>query len=259
MNYLTVLFNYRDLLWMWTLREVRVRYKQSVIGGLWAVLQPLSLMLIFTFVFSLIAKVPSEEVPYPVFSYVALVPWTFLTTSLSFAVPSLVGNMNLVTKIYFPREILPMASVSAAFLDAVIASLLFVVMMIVYRISISVTIAWVPLILLIQVLLILGIAFLLSALNVFYRDIRFVIPLATQIWLYASPVIYPVSLIPEQFLPIYMLNPMAGIIESYRRVILLGVNPVWSHLGISAAISTALFVIGYAYFKRSESMFADLI
>jgi lipopolysaccharide transport system permease protein len=259
MKYVTNLFNYRDLLWMWTLREVRVRYKQSVIGGLWAVLQPLSLMLIFTFVFSLIAKVPSEEVPYPVFSYVALVPWTFLTTSLSFAVPSLVGNMNLVTKIYFPREILPMASVGAAFLDAVIASLLFVVMMIVYRISVSVTLVWVPLILLIQILLILGIAFLLSALNVFYRDIRFVIPLATQIWLYASPVIYPVSLIPEQILPIYMLNPMVGIIESYRRVILLGVNPVWSHLGISAAISTTLFVIGYAYFKRSESMFADLI
>ncbi|MGB3715258.1 MAG: ABC transporter permease [Candidatus Promineifilaceae bacterium] len=259
MNHVTNLFNYRDLLWMWTLREVRIRYKQSAIGGLWAILQPLSLMLIFTFVFSLIARVPSVEVPYPVFSYVALVPWTFLTTSLSFAVPSLVSNMNLVTKIYFPREILPIASVSAAFLDAMIASLLLFVMMVVYKISLSVTLIWVPLIVLIQVLLILGIAFLLSALNVFYRDIRFVIPLATQLWLYASPVIYPISLVPEQFLPIYMLNPMAGIIESYRRVILLGVNPVWSHLGISAAISAVLFVSGYAYFKRSENLFADLI
>lgn len=244
---------------MWTLREVRIRYKQSLIGGLWAILQPLSLMLIFTFVFSYIAHVPSGEIPYPLFSYSALVPWTFLTTALSFAVPSLVSNMNLVTKIYFPREILPIASTAAAFLDAVIAAVLLLFMMLFYDISITFTIAWIPLLVILQILLILGISFFLSALNVFYRDIRFVIPLFTQLWLYASPVIYPIELVPDNLRPLYVLNPMAGLIESYRRVLLLGLPPVWTHLALSAGISALIFVLGYAYFKRSEEMFADLI
>lgn len=258
-NYLKHLYQYRDLLFTWTLREVKIRYKQSMVGGLWAILQPLILMIVFTLVFSFLARVPTDGIPYPIFSYSALLPWTFLATSISFAVPSLVNNITLVTKIYFPREILPLASVGAAFFDLAIASTIFLVLMMIYRIPLSPMFAWLPLLLLIQITLTLGIVLLLAAVNVFYRDIRFIIPLGTQIWLYATPIIYPVTLVPEWLRPIYMLNPMAGLIESYRRVILLGQPPVWQHIVLSAIVAIILFLVGYVYFKRSERLFADLI
>lgn len=254
-----ILYQYRDLLLTWTVREIKVRYKQSVVGGLWAVLQPLSLMIVFTLVFSFLARVPTDGIPYPIFSYTALLPWLFLSTSISFAVPSLVNNLNLVTKIYFPREILPIASVGAAFLDFSIASIIFLGMMLIFQVSFSWTMLWVPLLLIIQTLLTLGLVLFMSALNVFYRDIRFVIPLATQIWMYATPIIYPVTLVPERFRPFYMLNPMAGLIDSYRRVILLGQPPVWSYVTFSAVLAVLIFIGGYIYFKRSEGMFADMI
>ncbi len=253
------LFEYRDLLVAWTWREIRVRYKQSVVGGLWAVLQPLALMLVFTVVFSHLAKVPSDGIPYPVFSYSALLFWTFFASSLSFAVPSLVNNMNLVTKIYFPREILPAASIGAAFFDLCIASIVFVGLMVYYRIPLSPTILWLPLLLLVQLLLTLGVVLFLAAVNVFFRDVRFVLPLLTQVWMYASPVIYPSTLIPERFRMLYMLNPMAGLIDSYRRVILMGQSPVPAYIGVSAGAALLLFVGGYAFFKRCEPAFADMI
>jgi lipopolysaccharide transport system permease protein len=256
---LRILFSSRELLLAWTQREISIRYKQSVLGGLWAVIQPFSMMLIFSVVFSRFVRVQTDGIPYPIFSYSALLPWTLLTTSINFAVPSLVNNLNLVTKIYFPREILPIASVGAAFLDFLIASIIFIGMLWFYKIPLKITMLWLPVLLLIQVTLILGIVLLMSALLVFFRDIRFVIPLLTQLWMYATPIIYPLKLVPENLLSFYVLNPMVGLIESYRRITLLGQPPEWNYVSISAVIAIIMFVIGYAYFKRSEGKFADLI
>jgi lipopolysaccharide transport system permease protein len=250
---------YRGLLWMWTLREVKVRYKQSLLGAAWAVLQPLVLMIMFTVVFSYFARVPTDGVPYPIFSYTAVLPWTFFATSITFAVPSLVTNMNLVTKIYFPREILPVAAVAAAFVDFVVASIVFVGLMLAYRVPLRATLLWTPVILAIQIALTLGVVLAGATLNVWYRDIRFVVPLGVQLWMYASPVIYPVTLVPEQWRTLYMLNPMAGIINSYRRVILQGRPPEMQVLGLSAGVALLAMLLGYLYFKRSEGRFADVI
>lgn len=253
------LHQYRELMRRWTLREIGVRYKQSFLGAAWALLQPLAMMLMFTAVFSFLARVPTDGIPYPVFSYTALLPWTFLASSVSFGVPSLVNNLNLVTKIYFPREILPLGAIGACFFDFLIASTIFLPMLLFYRIPLSWTITWVPLLLVLQLLLTLGVVLLGSAIIVLYRDVRFIVPLALQLWLFASPVIYPVSLVPERLRPFYMLNPMAGIIASYRRVILYGQSPVLGHLGLSAAVALALFVIGFLTFRRLEVSFADVI
>lgn len=259
MTNVQTLISYRYLLWMWTLREIKVRYKQSILGGAWAVLQPLSLMIIFTIVFSLFARLPTGGVPYPVFSYTALLPWTFLATSIAFAVPSLVNNMNLVTKAHFPREILPLAVIGAAFVDFAIAAIIFVPMMLIYRIPVHSTLIWVPLLVLTQIVLTFGVVLIGSAVNVFFRDIRFIVPLAIQLWMYASPVIYPVSVVPEELRTLYMLNPMAGLLTSYRRVILHGLPPSPQDLGIAAVIAGFLCIVGYWFFKRVERQFADII
>jgi lipopolysaccharide transport system permease protein len=258
-GHLRELHTYRGLMWMWTRREIKIRYKQSFFGAAWAVLQPLVLMLMFTVVFSYFARMPTDGVPYPIFSYTALLPWTFFATSISFAVPSLVASMNLVTKIYFPREILPVASVAAAFVDFLVASIVFLGLMVVYRVPLRATLLWVPAILTIQIGLTLGIVLAAATLNVWYRDIRFVVPLGVQLWMYASPVIYPVTLVPKHWRTLYMLNPMAGIITSYRRVILQGQPPEMQYLGLSAAVALLGMLLGYRYFKRSESRFADII
>ena len=253
------LYLYRDLLRMWTAREIKVRYTQSVLGAAWAILQPLSLMLMFNAVFSYLVRIPTDAIPYPLFSYTALLPWTFFSASISFAVPSLVQNMNLVTKIYFPREILPMAAVAAGLIDFLIAALVLVVMLAGYQVPLHRTVIMVPVILLVQILLTLGVVLFASAVNVFYRDIRFVVPLAVQLWMYATPIIYPTTLIPEDLRWLYMLNPMAGVIESYRDVVLRGAWPDWNGLGLAAVISAAVCAAGYAYFKRVEWQFADFI
>lgn len=257
--HLKALVRHRDLLWTWVWRDIRVRYKQSLLGGLWAIIQPLSLMLMFTLIFSIFAPLPTEGIPYPIFSYTALLPWTFFATSITFAVTSLTNNMSLVTKIYFPREILPLAAVGTSLLDLGIAAIVLVGLMLFYWVPLSLTMLLFPVLLLIQITLALGIAFFASAVNVFYRDIRFIVPLAMQLWMYATPIIYPVQLVPERYLPIYMLNPMAGLIEGYRSILLHGEMPNWAYLGLSAGVSTVLFLAGYAYFKHVEPRFADII
>jgi lipopolysaccharide transport system permease protein len=253
------LYHYRDLLWVWTLRDIKVRYKQSFLGSAWAILQPLSMALIFTAVFSFLMRLPTDDIPYPLFAYVALLPWTLFTTSVSFAIPSLVNNMNLLTKIYFPREVLPISAVGASLVDFLIASVAFVGMLIFYRWPIYPTVVFVPFILFIQLLFTVGIVLFASAVNVFYRDIRFIVPLGIQLWLYATPVIYPVTLIPEHLRPYYMLNPMASIIDSYRRVMLKGDIPDLGYLAIGAGFAAIVFIIGYSYFKRAEKVFADFV
>lgn len=258
-NHLVELYKARELLYSWTFREFRVRYSQSVIGAAWAVLQPLVLMLIFSVVFSLVLGIDTGGIPYPIFSYVGTLPWTLFATSITFAVPSLVSNMNLVSKIYFPREVLPLSSILVALVDFVIAAALLIPMLLLYHIPLTWMVLFVPLILLVQTILTTGISLFASAVNVFYRDVRFVVPLALQVWMYLSPVIYPASNVPEQWRTLYFLNPMAAIIDSYRRVILMGQMPDWPYLGLSAAVSLATLVLGYRYFKRAERQFADLI
>ncbi|MCA9916341.1 MAG: ABC transporter permease [Anaerolineales bacterium] len=255
------LYNFRELIGMWAFREIRVRYKQSVLGAAWAVLQPLTLMLMFTFAFSQIARIETEQ-PYPIFTYTALLPWTLFATSINFGVNSLISNMNLVTKTYFPREVLPLGVIGAALFDYLIASSIFVVMMIVYKVPLTIHFLWIPVFLVIQIMLMLGIILIGSALTVFYRDVRFVVPLGLQLWMYATPIIYPISLVEEhlpQFRTLYALNPMVGIVESYRNVILRGVPPNFADLGLAAAVSVVLLVVAYILFKRLEVLFNDLI
>lgn len=253
------LYSYRELLWSWIIRDIKVRYKQSLLGVAWAVLQPLSTTVLFAVIFSRFVRVPTEGIPYPIFYYTALLPWTFSSASISSAVPSLVNNMNLVTKIYFPREILPISSIVASAADFAIASLVFIGMMVFYRIPVGPSIAFVPILFVIQALLTLGIVLFASALMVFYRDVRFVVPLGLQLWMYLTPIIYPLSQVPERFRHIYLLNPMAGLIDSYRRVVLKAESPDLTSLLTAALISLVVFILAYVYFKRAEVVFADII
>jgi len=256
---LRLLIDYRELLVSWTGREIRARYRQSVLGIGWALVQPVFSMVVISIIFGNFVRVPSEGVPYPVFAYAAILPWSLFSGSISTAVPSVLRNMHLVTKIYFPREILPLSAILARLVDFAIASLVFVGLMLWYHMPVHVTLLFVPLLLAIQIILALTISLLGAAISVFLRDISFAIPLAMQLWMYATPVVYPLSMVPEHWRPLYLLNPMAGIIESYRRVVLQGHLPDFQYLGVAMCLSLLLCVIAYAYFKRLEMAMADII
>ena len=256
---LSSLWSRRELLWFWIIREVQVRYKQSFVGVGWAILQPAALTVISTFVFSYLAKLPSDGIPYPIFAYTALVPWSFLATSVSQGVPSIVNQMNLVTKSSFPREILPLGVIGAAFVDFMCAFAVLGLMLIIFQANITTAILWLPLLVFIQIMLAAGVVFLGATINVFYRDIRFAVPLVMQVWLYLSPIIYPASLVPERFRPLYALNPMVGLITSYRNILLKGLEPEWNQLWIGVLSSLLLIVGGYLLFKKVEPSFADMI
>jgi lipopolysaccharide transport system permease protein len=250
------LYQYRELLFSLTARDIKIRYKQSALGIAWAILQPLALTVMFTILFSRIMEVEPEGHDYPIFVYCALLPWTFLSSQ------SLVANMNLVTKIYFPREVFPSAATAACFVDLLVGSTILTGMLFHYHYDLTINLLWLPAMLLIQIVLMLGIAFLASALNVFYRDIRHVIPVLVQLWMYASPIIYSESLVSKKYpslYRLYMLNPMAAIITSYRRILLDGQPPEAAYVGIAAGAALLVFLLGYTYFKRAEVKFADLI
>lgn len=252
---------YRELLWAWIQRTLRARYQQSLLGGLWAVIQPAAAAAIFTIIFTRFIPVDTGTVPYIVFSYSAMVPWVLFSTSIVDMTESLVSNFGLVTKIYFPREILPMAAMFARLFDAVIASFVLAILLVIYRDRLNQVLSsllWLPLVLAIQLILMLGIGFLGAALNVFFRDIRHIVALSMQLWFYATPIIYPSTTVPESLRPFYFLNPMAGIIESYRAIILYGAPPS-PYLWISLVVSLICFLIGYWFFKRMEFQFADVV
>lgn len=253
------LLRYRELLLNITLREIKIRYKQSVLGIFWSVLQPLLMMLIFTIIFSKIGKLPSDGIPYPLFAYTALLPWTFFATSLSFAIPSLVSNSNLLTKIYFPREIFPISSILAASVDFGIAASIFIVILFYYQVHIAITVLYIIPILLLQILLTLAVSLFASAINVYYRDVKYALPFFIQCWMYLSPVIYSETSVPVRFRNLYMLNPMAPIISGYRNVLLKGTLPDFYYLGIAAIVTFILLFLSYKYFKRVEMSFADRI
>jgi lipopolysaccharide transport system permease protein len=260
---------YRELLVNITAREFRVRYKQSFLGGAWAVVQPFSLTLIFLFVSKVIRNLPSDGKPYALFAAGALMQWTFFANSLSLSIPSLVGNSALVKKIYFPREVLPIATVIVSFVDFCIAFVVLIGLLAFYRVTgryeapFSVNLLWMPVILVIQIMLTLGVSFFLSAINVTYRDVKHTVPLLLQLWLFASPVVYSAAAVKAKSEALYraymLINPMAPLITSYRTVLLDGALPDLAYLGTAAAISAVLCAAGYAYFKRVDSLFADIL
>jgi len=253
------LYDYRELLWMWTLRSIKARYKQSLLGLAWAIFQPLSLTIAYVLVFSHVMRFPSDGIPYPIFAYSAVLPWSFFARSVSSGIPSVVHNMNLVTKIYFPRAVFPLSAIAASFVDFLSGVGVFIGLMVYYRVPINPAMGLLPMLFLIQLLLTAGVSLGASALNVFYRDINNMIPLLLQLWMYACPIIYPVSLVPAWLQSWYMLNPMAGIVHSYRQIILKAQLPDWPTVGMAGVISLLIFAGGYLIFRKLEDSFADII
>jgi lipopolysaccharide transport system permease protein len=249
----------RELLGYWTLREIKVRYKQSLLGILWAIIQPLALAIAYSFVFSYILDVPTNDIPYPIFVFTALVPWTFFASSAAGGIPSIVNQISLVTKTPFPRIIFPIGVLLATLMDYLVAFAIFIGMFVFYQVELSIHVIWWPLLVAVQILLSLGVLLLGSSLIVFFRDIRFLVPLITQLWMYATPIVYPLDLVPEQIRPVYYLNPMVGIIESYRNIFLRGMPPLWLALGLGAIMSLILLIFSMIVFKRLEPHFADII
>lgn len=254
---LAKLAQYRDLIWTLCVHRVKVRYKQSALGVFWALLQPLSVMLIFTFVFSMIARMPSEGAPYAIFAYTALLPWNYFSSGVSNATVSLASHAQFVTKVYFPREILPITYVAAALFDFAVASTLLAGLMVYYSVPLTINVLYAVPIIAVLTCFALAMSFFFSATQVRFRDIGVAVPLLLQVWLFATPVIYPLSAVPERLRPLYMLNPMVGIIENFRQVILKGAAPELSSLLISAAIAVILLVASYLYFKWVEATMAD--
>lgn len=250
---------HRSLLWNLTRREIKVRYKQTGLGVLWAVLQPLLLMAIFTFFFGRLAQVPSGGIPYPIFAFAALLPWTLFSNGLSSSGNSLVNNANLITKVYFPRVLIPASAIVAASLDALVASLLLLPLAFISGVDLRWATALLALpILGLAALSALGFGLVLSALNVRYRDVKFAIPFLLQVGLFATPVIYPVEFAPERWRWIFYLNPMAGTIEAFRSV-LFGLPMKWNSLALAVVVVLATIAFGSIYFRRMERAFADVI
>lgn len=249
----------KDLIGAWASRTIRARYQQSALGWLWAVIQPASVAAVYTVIFSWIVPIDTSGIPYVVFSYAAVIPWTFLASSLADMTLSLVGNMDLVTKIYFPREALPIAAMFARLMDFGIASILLVVLMLIFGIPLFHS-SWLflPAILLVQLALILGLGLICAAANVFYRDVQSLITLGLQVWFYATPILYPLTAVPEKIHAVYFLNPMVGIIQAYRDVLIYNQAP-GSHLLYAALTALILLILGYRFFKRVEFQFADII
>jgi lipopolysaccharide transport system permease protein len=253
------LVHYRDLLYTLSVHRIKVRYKQSLLGASWAILQPLSMMLIFTIIFSLFARMPSEGAPYALFAYAALLPWTYFSTSLANGTSGLVSHTQLVTKVYFPREILPISYVIAALFDFLIASVVLVGLMAYYRVQPTLKILYAVPIILILTCFATAMSLLFSATQVRFRDIGVAVPLLLQLWMFATPVIYPLSAVPARLRPLYSLNPMVGVIENFRQTILNGASPDFYSLGLSATISIVLLLASYLYFKHLEATMADII
>jgi lipopolysaccharide transport system permease protein len=253
------LWRYRELLYFLAWRDVKVRYKQAALGAAWAVVQPFFTMLVFTLFFGRLAGIPSDGVPYPLFSFCGLVAWTYFASTLSQAGNSLVANSALITKVYFPRLLLPASAALSCLLDLAVALLFLAGMMIYYHVQPGRQLLFAPLLLLLMALLAMGVSMLLAALNVRFRDVKHVIPFMVQLWLFVTPIIYPTSFLPGRLRPLVALNPMTGIIEGLRACF-LGHNALdWRLIATSATISLAVFVAGLLYFHSAERRFADVV
>jgi lipopolysaccharide transport system permease protein len=249
---------YRDLLYFLTWRDIAVRYKQTALGAAWAILQPLAMMLIFTLFFGRLARIPSDGIPYPIFAYAGLLPWTYFSNAVTNSGNSLVGSANLITKVYFPRVIVPAAAVMAGLVDFGLAFLVLAALMVVYGVGLTWSILMLPVLVALTALVALGIGMWMSALNVKYRDVRYALPFLIQLWMFATPVIYPSSIMPQRWKWVLQLNPLTGIIEGYRSA-LLGRPFEWGALGISAAVTVVVLCYAAYSFWRTERSFADII
>ncbi len=256
---LRAIWEYRELLFFLVWRDVKVRYKQTVLGATWAILQPVMTMTIFTVIFSYFARMPSDGLPYPVFAYAALLPWNYFSQAMNRSGNSLVGNAGLITKVYFPRLMIPLASIVTPAVDLAVSFIPLLGLMVWYGITPSHRVLALPLFLLLAMLTALSIGLWLSPVHARYHDVGYAIPFLTQFWMYASPVVYPVSLVPEQWRWLYGLNPMVGVIEGFRWALLGKISPDFRVLAISAAVVLLLFLGGVVFFKRMERTFADII
>jgi lipopolysaccharide transport system permease protein len=252
------LWEYRELLYFFVWRDVKVRYKQTQLGVAWAIVPPFVTMLVFTFVFGNLAKIDTGSIPYPIFSYAGLLPWQLFSLALGAAANSLVNNANLLRKVYFPRLALPIASVLGGLVDFGIAFVILLGMMWYYHIVPSAAVVALPGLLALTLITAMGVSLWLAALNVRYRDIRYVVPFLTQLWMFATPVAYPSQLLGEPWRTIYALNPMVGVVEGFRWA-LLGAEPPGALVWIAAMIASAVLVSGLLYFRRVERTFADLV
>ncbi len=256
---ISLIWKKRELVIALTQRDIKQRYKQSVLGYLWIILVPLFTMVVLTFVFSRVINVQTGGIPYPIFVYVGLLAWTFFSGSLLSSTSQLVSNSTLITKIYFPREILVLAAVFSKAFDLVFSSLVFVGLMVFYKVEPSVFIVWLPVIFLIQFIFTTGLSLILSAFNLFYRDIANLLGVVLLLWMYLTPVIYPAEIFPKKFQILLVLNPMAAVIDSYRNILLESKAPDTTLLGIAGIIALVTLIVSYALFKKLENSFADIV
>jgi lipopolysaccharide transport system permease protein len=252
------LWEYRELLYFFTWRDVKLRYKQTGLGIAWAIIQPLFLMIVFSLFFGGLAKIPSDGVPYPLFSLAALLPWTLFAEGMTRSTISMVSNANIMTKVYFPRLIMPVASIMSPLVDFCFAFGILIIMMAYYGFVPTINVIFLPLLVIFAMMTSLAVGLWLSALNVKYRDFQYTVPFLIQIWMFASPVVYPASMVPEQLRFLYALNPMTGVIEGFRWA-LLGTNPPSMMIFISFVVVIVLLVSGVFYFRRMEQYFADIV
>jgi homopolymeric O-antigen transport system permease protein len=253
------LWKYRELIYFFVWRDIKVRYKQTAIGAAWAILQPFLTMLVFSLFFGRLAHIPSQGLPYPIFYYSALLPWMYFAAALQNSTTTIVENQRLVTKVYFPRLALPLSSVLSGLVDFGISFLMFIVLMIYYRMHLSWAMLMVPVFLLLAVLTALGVGLWLSALNAIYRDVRYVVPFLVQFWMLASPVAYPSSLVPVKWRWLYGLNPMAGVIEGFRWSLAGTGTPPGRLIFVSSSVVIAILLSGVAYFQKMETTIADVV
>ncbi|MGH8056988.1 MAG: ABC transporter permease [Candidatus Entotheonellia bacterium] len=253
------LWEYRELLYFLVWRDVKVRYKQTALGAAWAIIQPLMTMVVFSLFFGQLAKIPSDGIPYPIFSFAALVPWTFFAQGLSQAANSLVGNAHLIKKVYFPRLVVPISSVHSGLIDFALAFVVLLGMMLFYGMVPTARLLWLPLLLLLAVITALGVGLWLSALNVQFRDVRHAVPFLMQFWFFATPIAYPSSLLPEPWRTLYGINPMVGVVEGFRWALLGSVSVSDLVIACSTLIAVGLLIGGAFYFRRMEKTFSDVV
>ena len=253
------LWEYRELLYFLTWRDIKVRYKQTVLGAAWAIIQPFFTMVVFSLFFGRLAKMPSDDIPYPIFSYAALVPWTFFANGLSQSSGSLVGSANLIKKVYFPRLVVPISAVISGGVDFVLAFAVLLGMMLFYSIVPTWNIVWLPLLLLLALVTSLGVGLWLTAMNVQFRDVRYAVPFLVQAWMFATPIAYPSSLLDEPWRTLYGSNPMAGVVEGFRWALLGTETAPGPIIIVSALVAVGLLISGAYYFRRMEKTFADVV
>ncbi len=252
-------WSYRELLFFLAWRDIKVRYKQTVLGAAWAVIQPFFMMVVFSIFFGLLARIPSDGLPYPVFAYSALLPWTYFSYALNESSNSLVTNANLLSKVYFARLVIPLASTVAGLIDLGIAFVILIAMMVFYGITPTWAALTLPLFVLLAVMTALAVGLWLSALNVRYRDVRYAIPFLVNVWMFATPIAYPSSLVPEPFRFLYGINPMVGVVEGFRWALLQQTANFGPMLAVSVLAVIGLLVGGFFYFRRTEQTFADVV